>query len=158
MTLKRDSSIEILHGFAREVENTRSLQNEKNIENPKLCNAVSLAFIGDAVFELLVRRALINKQIFSPGELHRQSTKLVCAASQARAAQALLPVLTDEEADIYRRGRNANGVHVPKSASAKDYRSATGFEALFGYLYLKGEDARIADLFEQVLNVLDGES
>lgn len=108
---------------------------------------VALAFIGDAVFELLVRRELLAGGTMPAGKLHARATQRVKATAQARAYDALAPLLTDAELDILRRGRNANTTRVPRSCSAEDYRKATALEALFGYLYLEGETARVLELY-----------
>ncbi len=76
--------------------------------------------------------------------------KKVCASYQSKAFEAILPLLTEEEADVLKRGRNATGTTVPKHASAVDYRRATAIETLFGYLYLKGEDDRLDEIFNAV--------
>ena len=104
---------------------------------------VTLAFMGDAVYEILVREYLIRQGNAQAGLLHRKAIRFVRAAAQAEAAEKILPELTQEEQDILRRGRNANTSHTPKNADILDYRHATGLEALFGYLFLCGENERI---------------
>ena len=111
----------------------------------------SLAFIGDAVYSLLVREALVKSADVKLFALHENSVSLVNAAAQAKAAMLILPVLTAEEADIYRRGRNAH-VTVPKTSSSADYHSATGLEALFGFLYLSGRQNRLTELFSLIIS------
>ena len=118
-------------------------------ESPKLYSPLALAFLGDAVFEILVRERLVLKGNAPVNALHQQSIRYVCAQAQSRAVDVLLPLLTPEEEEIFRRGRNAN-VNVPKSASTGEYHRATGLEALFGFLYLKGEQDRIQRLFDAV--------
>ncbi|HHW25054.1 MAG TPA: ribonuclease III domain-containing protein [Bacillota bacterium] len=108
----------------------------------------ALAYLGDAVFELTVRHALLERGLTGPGNLNREALHYVTAVAQSRAAQKILPMLSPEEADVFRRGRNTGDLTPPKSATHGEYRRATGLEALFGYLYLKGEFTRIKQLFE----------
>jgi len=110
-----------------------------------------LAYIGDAVYELTVRLHLCRQSCAKSGILHRQSVKLVRAAAQAVAVHQLLPFLTEEESAIFRRGRNSQPGSMPKNADPADYLNATGFEALIGYLYLKGETGRLDYLLAMIL-------
>ena len=110
---------------------------------------LTLAFLGDAVFELRVREKLAEKGSAPVGALHRRSVNVVCAKAQCVAAEAIAPLLTEEETAIYKRGRNSHS-SVPKNADPSEYRSATGLEALFGYLHLCGDKQREAELFEAV--------
>lgn len=112
----------------------------------------ALAFYGDCVWESLVRRRLVENGSVPSGSLHKQSVELVNAGFQSQAADVLQSILTEEEADIMRRGRNISGISVPKSSTPKDYHRATGFEALFGYLFLIGEYNRANELFEVIWN------
>lgn len=104
--------------------------------------------MGDAVFEICVRRKLISEHNMRVNELNIQARKLVNAAAQAKMYSGLKEYLTQEEADIMRRGRNARAATVTKSATVSEYRHATGLEALFGYLYLNGHMERIDELFD----------
>ena len=117
----------------------------------------SLAFIGDAVYSLLVREALVKSVDLKPSALHERSVSLVNAAAQAKAAKLLLPVLTTEETEFYRRGRNTH-VTAPKTASSADYHSATGLETLFGFLYLSGRHNRLTELFSLIMKEDFGDS
>ena len=108
----------------------------------------ALAYLGDAVFEVAVRLTLLERGITSLGSLNREALHYVTAVAQSRAVEKILPLLSPEEADVFRRGRNTGDLTPPKSATHGEYRRATGREALFGYLYLKGEMARIKQLFE----------
>lgn len=135
------------------VRGNRMMEPEHTINNPKLYSPLVLAYMGDAVFESMVREKLILQANMSVNKLHKQTVTHVCASAQSKALEALMPVLSEEETDIYKRGRNANGSHVPKNARAQEYRRSTGFEALFGYLYLKGNTARIKELFELIWDV-----
>ena len=108
---------------------------------------LNLAFLGDAVYEVMVREQLLREANRPARELHAQAVAHVRAAFQAQAADRIAALLTEDEADIYRRGRNASGISVPKHATPADYRKATGFECLFGYLYLCGAADRLRELF-----------
>ncbi len=115
--------------------------------DPKLLSPLTLAFVGDGVFELFVRERLVCAGNCPVNSLHKQSVQQVCCSAQAQAVQKLLPVLTEEETEILKRGRNAHTNHVPKNASPADYHAATAFETLFGYLYLSGRIDRLRELF-----------
>ncbi|MBQ6266401.1 MAG: ribonuclease III [Clostridia bacterium] len=118
--------------------------------NPAALSPLALAFVGDAVFDLLVRGDLLSRANQPVNALHRQATKRVCAAAQAAAAAALLPLLTGEETAVFKRGRNAHPGGIPKNATAADYHYATGLECLFGWLYLQGRLDRIRQLFDAI--------
>ncbi len=120
--------------------------NDPGID-PSLYSPTALAFLGDAVFSLLVRESLLKRGNRQAQQLHKMSMLFVSARAQAKTASKLLSFLTDEETAVYKRGRNAHSSHTPKNQSEVDYHSATGLEALFGYLYLKNEKERIAELF-----------
>lgn len=111
-----------------------------------LLNPIVLAYIGDAVFEVYIRQRLIATGSRKPHELHRAATRYVSAAAQARLLQRWGPLLTEEESDIARRGRNAKSGQPPRGADPGDYRHATGLECLVGYLYYRGERARLEEL------------
>lgn len=115
--------------------------------DPKRLSPLTLAFIGDGVFELFVRESLVCKANCSVNNLHKKTVAQVCCGAQANAAEKLLPILTQEEQDIYMRGRNAHTSHTPKNATPADYHAATAFEALFGYVYLKGNISRLREFF-----------
>lgn len=124
-----------------------------NCESYRQLSPITLAFMGDAVYEQLVREYLIRKTSnLLPSKLHKKSVELVNAAAQAEAAGSIVSLLSIEEQDILRRGRNANSSHIPKNANPLDYRHATGLEALFGYLFLCGEHDRIKQIFELIIN------
>lgn len=114
-------------------------------------SVLGLAHIGDAVYELLTRTMLCAHGKCTSKMLHRETVKRVCATSQAKASGKLSESLSEEEKTVFKRGRNAKVNSVPKSASMSDYHAATGLEALFGYLYLKGRVERINELFEMIL-------
>ena len=118
--------------------------------NPNLLSPLSLAFVGDAVFSLEVRRRIVLDKSRPVGDLHKLAVKYVNAASQAQTIKNLLPVLSEEEETVFKRGRNAHTTHTPKNQSEGDYHYATGLEALFGYLYLTGNSERIEQLFDLI--------
>jgi ribonuclease-3 family protein len=110
-------------------------------------SSIGLAHLGDAVYELLVRTYLCAHGKATGKGLHRATVELVRAPAQAEAAEKILSVLTEEEQAVFRRGRNANVHSIPQHASRAQYQQATALEALFGWLYLRGEKARIEELF-----------
>ena len=111
-----------------------------------LLSPIVLAYVGDAVFEIYVRQTLVAGKSRKPHELHRAATGYVSAAAQAKLLQLWTPLLTEEEADIVRRGRNTKSGQPPKNADPADYRHATALECLVGYLYYKGEQERLERL------------
>ena len=114
----------------------------------------ALAYIGDAVFELFVREALAAQaKGAAPRILHRRATSLVRASAQARMARELAPELTEEESAVLRRGRNAHCGRVPQGVEVAEYRLATGFESLIGFLYLCGRTARLRELLSKALRL-----
>ncbi len=116
-------------------------------ERAKQMNPVVLAFVGDAVYTLLVRRRLALSSACKTGELNRRASERVSAHGQSERLEKILPLLDEEEAQIYHRGRNAKKPTKSKNASSAEYTRSTGFEAVVGYLYLIGEEARIEELF-----------
>ncbi len=118
--------------------------------NPKMLSPLNLAFVGDTVFDLFVRESLVCEANRPVNKLHKEATKLVKAQAQAEAAQKILPMLTEDEMSVFKRGRNAHTNHKAKNASEGDYHYATAMEALFGYLYLSGEVDRLRELFEAI--------
>ena len=115
-------------------------------EKARMLSPLQLAYIGDSVHALLVRTGLLQKNL-PVRDMHKASNEAVSAVSQAKELARILPLLTEEEMDIVRRGRNAHPHHsAPKSASTADYAGATGLEALLGYLYLTGQSERILEL------------
>lgn len=119
-------------------------------KKPNEYSPLTLAFIGDGVYDLLVREYLISIANRPVGELNRQKVSLVCCESQSKFVDLLLPLLSDEETAVYKRGRNTQTNSTPKNAKLADYHRATGFEALFGYLYISGQSKRINDLFKVI--------
>ena len=107
---------------------------------------LTLAYIGDGIFDLVIRTVVVDKGNTSANQLHYHTSHVVKAATQAKMIQYLRERLTEEEADIYRRGRNAKSATMAKHATMRDYRMATGFEALMGWLYLNGRLERLTEL------------
>ena len=116
---------------------------------------LNLAFIGDSVFELVVRTILVEQANRPVRELQRRAGRILSAAMQAQMAEKIVPLLTEEEEAIYRRGRNAKPHTKAKNATLSDYLKATGLEALIGYLYLKGEDDRARALIRLGMEVAE---
>lgn len=112
---------------------------------------LALAHMGDAVYEVLVRAWLCTHGHLTSRDLHRETVGHVSAPAQARAAEKLQPLLTEEELQVFKRGRNAKVNSVPHHADASQYHAATGLESLFGWLYLKGEQTRIGELFNYIM-------
>ena len=116
-------------------------------EQARLLSPLQLAYVGDSVHALLVRTYLMEKNL-PVRDMHADANRAVSAVSQAREAQRIAPLLTEEESDVFRRGRNAHPHHAgPRSASAGEYAGATGLEALLGYLFLTGQTDRLLTLF-----------
>ena len=109
-------------------------------------NAVSLAFVGDAVYSLFIRTHFCIKTQAKSGELHKKSTKYVKATAQSASLDIIEPILTEKEKDILRRGRNTKTNTVSKNASLGDYKKSTAFEAVLGYLYLSGQKERLNEI------------
>ena len=116
---------------------------------------LTLAYIGDGIFDLVIRSIVVGKGNTKASQLHYQTSHIVKAETQAKIMEALEAELTVEEADIYRRGRNAKSPTTAKNATTADYRKATGFEALMGYLYLKDDFPRVVELTKLGLEKAD---
>jgi ribonuclease-3 family protein len=114
-------------------------------------SSLALAHVGDAVYELLVRTKLSLDGRATSGNLHRETVSHVNAPAQSKAAAIILPLLDEQEADVFRRGRNTNVHFVPKKATRAEYQQATALEALFGWLYLTGRHDRINSLFSAII-------
>lgn len=112
---------------------------------------LKLAYLGDAVFEILVRTLVLDSTGGPVKKLHRKTSSLVNAAAQAAMAAAILPMLTEQEKAVFRRGRNAKTSTMSRHADIQDYRNATGLEALYGYLYLTNETERAIELLKYAL-------
>ena len=111
-------------------------------------SSASLAYLGDSAIEICVREYLVREKGFSSSaKLNKEALKFVKASAQAEAMKNILDILTEEETDVFHRGRNMGHSNTPKSATMAEYRSATGMEALFGWLYLAKRQDRINELF-----------
>lgn len=115
-------------------------------------SSLGLAHLGDSVFEVMVRSWLILQGKAKAKDLHRATVQYVAAPAQARLLKKILPLLSEEEADVFRRGRNTAPHSIPKAASRGDYQAATGLEALFGWLYLQGRTDRLNELFHAMMD------
>lgn len=121
-------------------------------EDILMLSPLQLAYIGDAVFELLVRTHLLERGL-NVNELHREATKYVKAKSQSEIIHGISHILHEDEISYVKRGRNAKSNTAPKNANITDYRYATGLECLFGYLYLNGKDSRIEEIFKEIIKI-----
>ncbi len=125
-------------------------------EDLKNYSALGYAYLGDAVYERYVREYIMESRGNMPVEkYHVIATRFVCAAAQAKAIENLMETLSEEEAGVYRRGRNAKAHAAPKSSSPGEYRKATGFEALIGYLSINGLDERAEELMKAAVDLLE---
>jgi ribonuclease-3 family protein len=115
---------------------------------------LTLAYIGDGIYDLVIRSLVVAKGNTKAGELHKRTSQIVKAHTQAEMMKVIEPLLTEEEADIYRRGRNAKSPTMAKNATMSDYRKATGFEALMGWLYLQDEFERLVELVKAAVEEL----
>jgi ribonuclease III family protein len=127
---------------------------EKKIseDEAKRLNPLVLAFIGDAVYELVVRTFLMSTNTeLSAHKLHVKAISFVKAQAQSEALKSIMEVLTEEEMVIYKRGRNTKSATVPKNADVQEYRTATGFEALIGFLYISEQNERLNELLRKII-------
>ncbi len=121
-------------------------EREANCYSP-----LTLAFLGDSVYDTLVREYLLRQANMPVAKLHSAKVKLVCAELQSDAYETISEVLSERELGVLKRGRNATGNTVPKHAAAVQYRRATAVEALFGFLFLTGQQERIRELFDMIM-------
>ena len=120
--------------------------------DPKQLSPLTLAYVGDGVYELFVREYIVSKGNCPVKKLHSRAVEFVRCEFQAKMInEVLLPIFTEEEKEIYLRGRNAHVGHVPKNSSVADYHAATAFECVFGYLYLSGRLERLQMFFEKIV-------
>ena len=122
-------------------------------KNWKMYSPLTLAYIGDAVYDLIIRTAVAERANRPANELHRTAVKYVNAAAQARIAEVLAESFTEEEKSVYRRGRNSKPHTMAKNASPGEYLKATGFEAVLGYLFLGGRMYRVLELVKKVIEL-----
>jgi len=132
-----------------------SEQISGDVKNKIMYSPAQLAYAGDAVYELLVRSHIIQNHDTNVNKMHKLSVKFVKANAQAYLINKLEHELTEEEKRIVKRGRNAKVTSTPKNAELAEYRYATGFEALFGYLYLSNEFDRLMQLFNRSIEILN---
>lgn len=135
----------ILNGFKLKEQDVRAY------------SPLTLAYIGDGVYELVIRTIVVEQANRSADGLHKSAIRYVKAESQAEMIAALKDELTKEETDIYKRGRNAKPYSMAKNATRSDYHKATGFEALMGYLYLTGQEERMIQLIRRGMAYLEDE-
>jgi len=128
------------------IDEIRRATRAEACANPRQLAPLALAQIGDTVCDLYARIYLNDQFARSPHELHLAASKFVCAAGQAAAFRRMEPHLNDDETAVYRRGRNAHSGTMPKNASAADYHTATGLEAMVGWLFLSGADTRLNEM------------
>lgn len=116
---------------------------------------LTFSFIGDSVFEMIIRTLIVEKGQRAVNTLHSHKTKIVCAKTQALMIEAIKDELTEDELSVYRRAKNTKLNSVAKNASLQEYRKATGFEAVCGYLYLEGKTARVVELVKKAIDKLE---
>ncbi len=119
---------------------------------------LQLAYLGDSVYELYIRKYLLSQGFFSPGELNKRAKNFVQASAQARAYRMLETSLDEKELVLLKRGRNAKGGSGPSSSSLGDYRRATGLESLIGALYVEGKHGRIGEIMQLCIDLLGEEN
>ena len=124
--------------------------------DPKQLSPLTLAYVGDGVYELFVRDYIVSKGNCPVKKLHSRVVEFVRCEFQAKVlSEVLMPLFTQEEMEICLRGRNAHVSHVPKNASVADYHGATAFECVFGYLYLSGRLDRLRMFFEKIIETVE---
>jgi ribonuclease-3 family protein len=133
----------------------RQLNSKLNLEDVERLHPLQLAYVGDAVYELMVRTAILEVDL-NVNKLNEKARKYVRATSQANAVKSLEGFFNDKELSIIRRGRNAKINSSPKNTELIDYKYATGLECLFGYLYLKGQFERIEEIFLKIFDLSEG--
>lgn len=134
--------------FSKFIDDGFILTDKEQSINPSQYSPLVLAYIGDAVYELYIRTMLVKKGNAPVHKMHRQATLYVKAKAQSDIIHSLQDQLTEEEFAVFKRGRNAKSGTTPKHADINDYRHATGFEALLGYLYLTGQKKRLIELLD----------
>lgn len=124
------------------------IEINKTVEEVKLMPPLTWAYVGDCVYELYVRTKLVDKTNLKPHYLHMEAIKKVKAKSQAETLNKIYDLLTEEEKDVVRRGRNAENHHLPKNANVQEYMYSTAFESLIGYLYLTKQEKRLKEILD----------
>lgn len=135
------------------------LREQFELENRdiKTYSPLTLAYIGDGVYEIVIRTILVSNGNCPPNKLHKRASALVKAGAQSAMMEVNEPLLQQEEEAVYKRGRNAKSYTMAKNATMADYRRATGFEALMGYLYLDGREERMIELIKAGLEKINGD-
>lgn len=138
-------------------ESIKYLMEQFQLEDPDIrtYSPLTLAYIGDGIYELYIRTILIKQGNCQANKLHKRASRLVKAPAQSAMIAVLEPLFTPEEEAVYKRGRNAKSYTTAKNATTGEYRRATGFEAVMGYLYLTGQYYRMIDLIKIGLEALD---
>ncbi len=126
-------------------------KKEWSVRDARMLSPLQLAYVGDAVYEVYIRTYLIQNKDIQVNKLHKEAVKYVKAEAQASTIHSIWDELTDEERSIVKRGRNTKSGSVPKNASISDYRYATGFEAMIGYLYLLDRKSRIEKIIGMIV-------
>ena len=119
-------------------------------KDARMLSPLKLAYLGDAVLDLFVREYMVKNDMGKAGKLHKKAVSIVNATAQARFIQSLEPELSETESDMFRRGRNAKSGMAPKNSPIADYRAATGFETLLGYLYISGQYERLDGILSKL--------
>lgn len=119
-----------------------------DIQSAKILNPQVLAFVGDGVYTMYVRNMIVLNHSGKSGELHKQTSLVVKAKSQSETIEKLLPLLTEDEMDVFKRGRNYKTQSTAKNSSVQEYHRATGFEAVIGFLYLSGQTERLNEILK----------
>lgn len=123
------------------------------VDRPELLNPLVLAYIGDAVYEVYIRAHIIKTGMAKTNALHKEATTFVSAKAQSKILTKIEENLNEKEAEIVRRGRNAHSNTIPKNATIADYKKATAFEALIGYLFLSKENERLEEIIKIAINI-----
>ena len=127
-------------------------ERSKEEQDAKMLSPLVWAYIGDSVYELYIRTHLVNNSNAKPHKLHLETIKFVKAEAQANILDKIWEKLTEEEQEIFKRGRNTENHHLPKNGNVADYSKATGFEALIGYLYLTKQDERLEEILSNCID------
>lgn len=135
--------------------NINNILKPEEMPDIRQLSSLSLAFIGDSIYEMFVRTKILSSGSRPARELHKLAVGYVKAKAQSTAILSIANRLNEEETDIYKRGRNTNIHTVPKNADMNDYRQATGLEALIGYLYLTGQNERLTEILELAFAAID---
>ncbi len=131
------------------------MNNIGESKKPNELNALTLAYIGDAIYELYIREYVVSLG-GKPNILHKRAILYVSAKAQSKILHYIKPILTEEESEIVRRGRNAKSHTIPKNADVMDYRYSTAFESLIGYLHLTNEKERLEQIITKAINYIEG--